>query len=72
VPSKREARADDALNKLKKRARLEERLLLQPLNPTLLQPAVAAVAVEGRGEGEDVAMSSTLQAAKVRVSRVTC
>jgi hypothetical protein len=70
APSKREARADDALAKLKKRARLEERLLAEPAvkqkksNGTL---SSGNVEEENGGDGDgDVVMSGTLQAAKVR------
>ncbi len=66
--SKREARADDVLAKLKKRARLEERLLPEPLVKEKKKgvPQQGAAGDEMHdGGGEDVTMSSTLQAAKV-------
>jgi hypothetical protein len=70
APSKRDARADDVLSKLKKRARLEERLLAEPVKrkDTEAQGMVGGVE-EGEKEGfgeADVVLSSTLQAAKVR------
>lgn len=69
APSKREARAGDVLAKLKKRARLDERLLVEPVAKEQGK-ALKSRGEDGdddkAGEGEDVVMSSTLQAAKVR------
>jgi hypothetical protein len=72
VPSKREARAGDVLAKLKKRARLDERLLAEPVvkekdENKALQSRGVDWGDEAAGEGEEVpvVMSSTLQAAKV-------
>ncbi len=68
APSKREARAENVLAKLKKRARLEERLLSEPVAKEKKKGAGqqgAAGDEANDGGGEDVMMSSTLQAAKV-------
>jgi hypothetical protein len=68
APSKREARAGDVLAKLKKRARLDERLLVEPAAKEQ-DKALKSRGEDGdgdkAGDGEDVVMSSTLQAAKV-------
>jgi hypothetical protein len=74
VPSKREVRADDALAQLKKRARLDERLLREPTLKLKDGQNERAHNSTGNGDAErdadedsgSVAMSSKLQAAKVR------
>jgi hypothetical protein len=67
APSKREARAGHVLEKLKKRARLDERLLAEPAVKEKKKDKAANSIGDDAGaeEGEEVVMSSTLQAAKV-------